>query len=321
MKRYLSTSIFLVVVMLTLILSSVSVSAQTTFLSMGTGESSGTYYYLGAGFAKIVEEYYPEIRINAQPTDASFENGRLLVSGDLDIGWACVGTASTLHEQEGLDISDLQMIGIGHRSDVHIMTLNKEYKTVKDFIGSGARIAVGPHGSATKVLFNHFLLVDGLGLVEGEDYIPVYYSFSEAERGLKEGTVDVAITAAGFPLPGVIDMASTNKVYFIDIPDDVLETMIKKRPYVKPLIIPKETYAGMEKDNQTFYMRQTIMCRKEIPEDVVYKICKAIFEHPEEKNAIHPQAALWNLENLDGLDDELPIHPGALKFYQEKGAW
>jgi len=320
MKRCLSVSVFLIGVLIILVLSPVSSFAQITFLSMGTGDSSGTYYYLGAGFAKIVEENYPEVRINAQPTAASFENARLLVSGDLDIGWACVGTASALHEQEGLDISNLAMIGIGHRSDVHIMTMSKEYKTVKDFIDSGARIAVGPHGSATKVLFNHFLLVDGLDLVEGEDYIPVYYSFSEAERGLKEGTVDVAITAAGYPLPGVIEMCNTNTVYFIDIPDDVLETMIEKRPYVKPLIIPKGTYPGMEKDNQTFYMRQTIMCRKDIPEDVVYKICKAIFENPEDKNAIHPQAALWNLEDIEGIDDELPVHPGALKYYQEKGA-
>jgi len=296
-----------------------TVSAKTTVLSMGTGSSSGTYYYLGAGFAKIVGENYPEIRINAQPTAASFENARLLVSGELDIGWACVGTATTLREQEGLDISELAMIGIGHRSDVHIMAMKEEYKTVKDFIGRKPRIAVGPHGSATLVLFNHFLLADGLELVEGEDYIPVYYSFSEAERGLKENTVDVAITAAGYPLPGVIEMCNTNKVYFVDIPDDVLEKMIKKRPYVKPLIIPKGTYPGMEKDNQTFYMRQTIMCRKDIPEDVVYKICKAIFEHPEDKNAIHPQAALWNLEDVEGIDDELPVHPGALKYYQEKG--
>ena len=62
------------------------------------------------------------------------------------------------------------------------------------------------------------------------------------------------------------------------------------------------------------------MCRKDIPEDVVYKICKAIFENPEDKNAIHPQAALWNLEDIEGIDDELPVHPGALKYYQEKGA-
>lgn len=319
MKRTLFLNILIISILCLAILSPLSVSAQTTLLSMGTGSSSGTYYYLGAGFAKIVEEYYPEIRINSQPTAASFENTRLLVSGELDIGWACAGTYSTLME-EGLDLSNVAMIGIGHRSDVHIMTMNKEYETVKDLVGSGAKISVGPHGSATMRLFSHFLLVDGLGLEEGKDYEPVYYSFSETERGLEEGTVDVGITAAGFPLPGVMDMCSTHDVYFVDIPDDVLETMVEKRNIVKPLIIPKETYPGMEKDNQTFYMKQTIACRKDLPEDVVYKFCKAIFEHPEDKNAIHPQAKLWNLENLEGIDDELPIHPGALKYYKEKGA-
>lgn len=297
-----------------------TVSAQVTLLSMGTGSSSGTYYYLGAGFANIVMKYYPEIRINAQPTAASFENARLLLRGDLDMGWACDGTVTRLKEKEGLDVSNLAIIGTGHRSDVHIVTLKKEYQTVKDFKGSGARIAVGPQGSATVELFCPYLLIEGLELVEGEDYIPIYYSFEEAERGLEEGTVDVAITAAGYPLPGIAELCNTRKVYFIDVPDDILEKMIAKRPFVRPLIIPKETYRGMEKDNQTYYMRQSLICRKDLPEDVVYKFCKAIFEHPEEKNAIHPQAELWNLENLEGIDVELPVHPGALKYYREKGA-
>lgn len=312
--------IFIITVFCLVVFVPCLVSAKTVLLSMGTGSSSGTYYYLGAGFAKIVEEYYPEIKINSQPTAASFENTRLLVSGDLDIGWACIGTASTLEEEEDLDLSNLAIIGIGHRSDVHIMTMQDKYKTVKDLIGSGAKIAVGPHGSATKKLFSHFLLQDGLGLEEGVDYTPVYYSFSEAERGLEEGTVDVAITAAGFPLPGVIDMCSTHNVHFVNIPDDVLDKMVAKRKYVKPIIIPKETYPKMDRDVQTFFMRQTILCRKDLPEDVVYKICKAIFEHPEEKNAIHPQAKLWVPERAkEGIADELPVHPGALKYYKEIG--
>lgn len=319
MKRSPFKSILLISVITLLCLINLTVSAQITYLSMGTGDSSGTYYYLGAGFAKIVEDTYPEIRINAQPTAASFENARLLVSGEIDIGWVCIGTVATLHEKEDLDISNLAAVGIGHRSDVHIMTLNSKYKTVKDIIGAKPKIAVGPYGSATEALFSPFLFRDGLGLVEGEDYIPVYYSFNEAERGLKEGTVDIALTAAGYPLPGVMEMANTNKVYFVDIPDDILEIMIEKRPYVKPLIIPKDTYPGMEKDNQTYYMKQAIICKKEIPEDVIYKFCKAIFENPEAKNAIHPQAQLWSLDNIEGVDDELPLHPGALKYYKEKG--
>jgi TRAP transporter TAXI family solute receptor len=311
--------IFIVTVFCLLISVSSLVSAKTALLSMGTGSSSGTYYYLGAGFAKIVEEYYPEIKVNAQPTAASFENLRLVASGDLDIGWACVGTASTLKE-EGLDVSNLAMIGIGHRSDVHIMTMQDKYKTVKDLIGSGAKIAVGPNGSATKRLFSHFLLQDGLGLEEGVDYTPVYYSFSEAERGLEEGTVDVAITAAGFPLPGVIDMFSTHNVHFVNIPDDVLNKMVAKRKYIKPIIMPKETYPKMDGDVQTFFMRQTIVCKKDLPEDVVYKICKAIYGHPEEISAIHPQAKLWVPERAkEGIADELPVHPGALKYYKEIG--
>lgn len=319
MKKKMLVKVTLISALLLLIFLPSTTFAQITFLSMGTGDVSGTYYYLGAGFAKMVEDHYPEIRINAQPTDASFENARLLVSGDLDIGWACIGTVSTLHEQENLDISNLAVIGIGHRSDVHIMTMNEKFKTVKDIAGSGAKIAVGPHGSATKVLFSPFLLTDGLELEEGVDYIPVYYSFNEAETGLKDGTVDIALTAAGYPLPGVIEMANTNKVYFVDIPDDVLEQMIERRPYVKPLIIPAGTYRGMEEDNYTYYMKQTIICKKDLPEDVIYKFCKAIFDHPEEKNAIHPQAELWNVNNIEGIEDELPLHPGALKYYQEKG--
>jgi hypothetical protein len=295
-------------------------AAKKYFLSFGTGGSSGTFYYLGAGFANIVSKYNKDIEITAQPTNASIENAKLVANGEADLGFVSAGCLQWLKETEDLDISNVAIMGVGHRSDIHWFTLKKTgIKSIADF--KGKKIGVGPHGSGAPVNFAIPVLEAGWGYKADEDYQAVWYSFGEIINGLKDGSIDAGIITAGYPVSSIMDLASTHDLVLLETPQDILEKIIEKLPYIDPIVIPAGTYKGQNEDVLSYTEFNRILVKKDLPEDVMYRIVKTIFENEEEKNAVHPQAELWNLDNiLHGADtDGVPVHPGAMKYYIEKG--
>ena len=89
------------------------------------------------------------------------------------------------------------------------------------------------------------------------------------------------------------------------------------------LIIPAGSYNGIDTDVHTYTLPQMWLCRKDLSEDLVYQIIKAVYENAEEKNAIHPLAKMYTIENAFRGTPGVPVgfHPGAIKYYKEKGAW
>jgi TRAP transporter TAXI family solute receptor len=57
-----------------------------------------------------------------------------------------------------------------------------------------------------------------------------------------------------------------------------------------------------------------------MPEPLAYDITRLLFEKQDDLAAIHPQARDLSLDTaLTG--SPIPFHPGALRYYRERGAW
>ncbi|MBN2034649.1 MAG: TAXI family TRAP transporter solute-binding subunit [Deltaproteobacteria bacterium] len=294
--------------------------AAMKFLSFGTGSPAGTYYFLGAGFASIINNHVPNVRVAAESTAASTENARLLIRGELDLGMASMGTLSDLKAQ-GMDVDKIRLIAVGHTSDTHwIVRKNSPIRSISDF--KGKRIGVGPAGSATLNIYSQKHLKTGWNL-SFEDFSPKYLSFSEVARGIRDDTIDAGIIAAGAPLASVMELARDIPIRLIEIEPEALERLRAKHANVVPLIIPAGTYEGIEKDVHTYTLPQMWLCRTDLEEDLVYQIIKVVYENHEEKNAIHPLAKMYTVENAFRGTPSVPVgfHPGAIKYYKEKGVW
>ena len=150
------------------------------FLSFGTGSPAGTYYFLGAGFASIINNNVPGVRVAAESTAASTENARLLIRGEMELGLACMGTLSDL-KASGMDVDQIRLVAVGHTSDTHwIVRSDSSIKSIKDF--KGKVIGVGPAGSATLNIYSKKHLKTGWDL-NFEDFSPKYISFSRGHPG------------------------------------------------------------------------------------------------------------------------------------------
>ena len=290
------------------------------FLSFGTGSPAGTYYFLGAGFASIINKNVPGVRVTAESTAASTENARYLVRGKMDMGLACMGTMADLKNQ-GMDVDKVRLVAVGHTSDTHwIVRKDSPIKSCSDF--KGKVIGVGPAGSATLNIYSKKHLAAGWGITL-EDIKPKYIAFHEITRGIRDNTIDAGIIAAGYPIAAIMELARDIPIRLLETDPAALKKLQAEYPNVTAFVIPAGAYNGIDKDVHTYTLPQMWLCRTDLPEDLVYKILKAVYDNSEDRNAIHPMAKKYTIENAFRGSKSVPVgyHPGAIKYYKEKGIW
>jgi TRAP transporter TAXI family solute receptor len=291
------------------------------YLSMGTGNPGGTFYFIGAGFASLFNKYVPEVRVIAESTAASEENFHLILRKKMDMGLVSINVLEPALEKK-LDLSGIRLISLGHTSDRHwFVRKESPIKCVSDF--KGRKVAVGSPGSGTLVASR-----TEIGAAAGltfDDIKPAYLSFSESITAIKDGTVDVGVISAGYPVASLLDLARQIPIRLIPYSQEEMKALIAKHPYYVKVVIPKGTYTGIDMDTLTRGISTALFCRQDLSEPLVYQLMKALYEHPKEKDAIHPQAKQWNLENIYRGEDYttryVPFHPGSVRYLKEKGAW
>jgi len=296
-------------------------TAPRKYLSLGTGNPAGTFYFIGAGFANLINKYVPEVRVIAESTAASEENFHYLLRKKMDMGLISIHVIEPALEKK-MDISGVRLIALGHTSDRHwIVRKESPVKSIADF--KGKRVAVGSPGSGT--LVSSKVELGAAGKLTLEDIKPAYLSFTESITAIKDGTVDVGVISAGYPVASLLDLARTVPIRLIPYSEQELKALMDSHPYFVKVVIPAGTYQGIDTGTLTRGIVTAIFCRKELPDDWAYKMMKALYDHSKEKDAIHPQARQWNMENMyrgaEYTTQYIPFHPGAIKYLKERGIW
>jgi TRAP transporter TAXI family solute receptor len=296
-------------------------AAQRKYLSLGTGNPGGTFYFIGAGFANLFNKKIPSVRVIAESTAASEENFHYVLRKKMDMGLISIHVIEPALEKK-MDLSGIRLICLGHTSDRHwFVRKDSPIKSISDF--RGKRVALGSPGSGTLVSSKMELGAAGkLGL---EDIKPAYLSFTESITAIKDGTVDVGVISAGYPVASLLDLARTVPIRLIPYSEQEMKAIMDAYPFYVRVIIPAGTYQGIDTDTLTRGIVTAIFCRQEMSEDLVYQMMKALYDNPKEKDVIHPQARQWSLENMfrgaEYTTKYIPFHPGAVKYLKEKGAW
>ena len=311
----------LIVFCLSMGLAREGAAASRKYFSLGTGNPGGTFYFIGAGFANLFNKHVPEVRVIAESTAASEENFHYLLRKKLDLGLVSIHVIDAALEKK-LDISAVRLICLGHTSDRHwFVRKESPIKSLSDF--KGRRVAVGSPGSGS--LVSSKVELGAAGKITLEDIKPAYLSFTESITAIKDGTVDVGLISAGYPVASLLDLARTVPIRLIPYSEQELKALMDSHPYFVRVVIPAGTYQGIDTDTLTRGIVTAIFCRSEMSEDVAYQMMKALYDHQKEKDAIHPQARQWNLENMfrgaDYTNKHIPWHAGAVKYLKEKGIW
>lgn len=308
-----------IILVLTMILTGCSKNnVKTKYLSMGTGSVTGVYYPLGGALASIVTNNVDGNNCAAESTGGAVENAGLLIDGKLDLGFVA---ASTLYDAqhglnsfEGKDGTKIQALFSFFPEVVQILSVDPDIKTISDL--KGKRVAVGSAGSGTEVMARAILDIYGMSY---DDIKEDFLGFGDAATGLKDGTCDVAFTWAGIPTASVMELCATHKISMISFTDEELQKLMTVSNYCVPAKITKETYPKMYEDAQSFSIPAIICANADLDEQFVYDFMAAVFDNMDLLAKTHERGADLSLETaLDGLDGAT-LHPGAEKFFREKG--
>ena len=289
-------------------------------LVMGTGSTGGTYFALGGAMANAINNKLKDkkISITAQSTGASVENCNLIQAGEMDLGIAMNNVAANAVAGTGAfsaPCDKVYAIGVVY-SEVYQIVANAKTgaKNVEDL--KGLKIAVGPAGSGTVGLSEKVFAAAGLDI--NKDIQPQSDSFGDAATKMQDGHIDAACNVLAVPAAAIQEMTTSMQLAYIDISDEILAAIQKEAPYFTRLVIPAGTYNGQTDPINTITCKAVLYCSKDLDEETVYQITKAFYESGDEIAAAHATGKEVKLEGcLNGVTT--PIHPGAAKYYKEKG--
>jgi len=268
--------------------------------------------------ANVINEHVEGVKATAVTSGASVTNARKIGSGEAELAllqndiayYAYTGTEMFKENP----IKNIRGIATLYPEVVQIVTLkDKGIETLYDL--KNKRIAVGAPGSGTAVAAMQILSM--VGINESNADIR-YLNFKEVADALKDGTIDAGFIVAGVPTAAVSDIAAVRDVQIVEIPDEVYEKLSQHYKFYIQYTIPAGSYKGVDEEVKSVAVLAMLATREDIPEDVIYEITKAIFENRDELVAAHKRAEDITLETaLDGMS--IPLHPGAEKYYKEKG--
>ena len=285
---------------------------------MGTGGESGTYYAFGGVLANYIGQT-TDIKINVVSSGGSAANITDIVANKTvelatvqsDVMTYAYNGTNTFAESGAM--SDFRVVGGLYAETVQIVTCDPNLTSISDL--KGKSICVGDVGSGT--YFNTMDLLAAYDMTL-DDVTPIYQSFGDSTESLKDGKIDAALLTAGAPTTAVTDLATSKNVYLISIDDEHMAKVLESCPWYSKLVIPAGTYSGFDQDTTTVTVKATLVCAADLDEAVVYELTKTIYEGSSEIAALHAKGEELSLEfATEGI--AVPFHPGAAKYFSEKG--
>ena len=284
-------------------------------VTIGAAPIGGTYFIWAGGFSKLLNDKMG-IPGNVESTGGPVHNVQLIESKSLDFGmitnapaaegWAGEGWAKGKKYQNQRAILPLyttyfQMYSLS----------NTGIKSIKDF--EGKSVGVGPIGGTPATYWPKIIETAGV-----KPKRIVNASSSDLNSQLKDGMLDANGNSVGLPWVTITEVETTHDANVYGVPDDVSDKFIAKYPYFAKGVVPKGTYkSNKDKDIETLTLWNFMVVHKDTPDDFVYEVLKNTFGNIDILIAAHNSAVEVKPENV--IYSPVPLHPGAVKFYQEKG--
>ena len=288
-------------------------------LSVGTGFAAGVYYPMGEGIAKVVSKHMPGYAAKVEVTGGSVDNLKLLATSRIDVGFSMADASWDAYNGADKFKSGklaVRALMVLYPNSLHVVALDRpDITKISDL--KGKRLATGAPGSATEVMALRVLEAYGLD----KDSTRERLGLEESVAALKDKKVDVLFWSGGVPTAAIANLASTPgvKLRFLDY-DNAVETMVKKYGplYVKQ-VIPATAYSGLGKGAKGAGVWNILVVSETMSPGLAYNLVKAVFDHKADIVASHKEADNISLENQRNDTSPIPFHPGAIKYFSEKG--
>lgn len=305
---------------------------QVRFFQIGTGTTGGTYFLIGGLLANAVSNPpgsrpcerggscgVPGLIVVAQATSGAVENISLMQSRRLESALVQADIAHAALEGQGpfdkAPYADLRAIANLYTETIHLVVrADSGIKTPADL--RGKRVVLGEQGSGTLVTARALLASYGLS---ERTVKPFYLSPAAGGDRLEAGDMDAFIIVGGYPLPSVADLARRVPIALLPFDDKRAAQLVKRLPHFTESRIEADVYDGVPV-TQSLGVGAQWLVRGDLKPELVHAITTALW-NDQTRSMLdngHPRGRSVQLATaLSGL--AVPLHPGAERFYREKG--
>jgi hypothetical protein len=287
------------------------------FINVLTGGTSGVYYPLGVAIGKIYSDKIPNVKTQVQATKASVENLILLQQGRGEIAFTLGDSLKAAwdgDEEAGFKtrLDRLRTIGAIYPNYIQIVaTADSGIKTLADL--KGKSLSVGAPKSGTELNSRAILGAAGLSYkdIGKVEYLP----FAESVDLMKNRQLNATLQSAGLGVASLKDLSTSTEITVVSVPKAVVD---KIGPPFVSVLIPANTYTGQDKDVPTAAVINYLVTSSAVSDDLAYQMTKLIFESLPELANSHAAGKEIRLETA-AIGSPVPLHPGAIRYYKEKG--
>ncbi|HYH01703.1 MAG TPA: TAXI family TRAP transporter solute-binding subunit [Bacillota bacterium] len=292
-------------------------AADPKFLTVGTANTGGAYYPIGIAMADLLSNKL-KISSTAQTTGGAVENNTLIQNKRVDL--AITQGSMAHHAYYGIEpykskLKDVSLMFSGLSKGVFqvIVNDNSPIKSISDL--KGKRVVLGPAGGGGIPTAADVLSVYGMTL---NDIKPVYVNYDDGANDLTSGYVDAVVIQSAIPSPAIFQLTAAKKdIRLLSLDDAGIKKLLKKFPYYSRIDIDQSVYK-FSTVSSTIYVSNVVIVNKSLSTDLVYRMTKLFFENIDRITASHPAAKDLTLKNaVTGIP--IPLHPGAKKYFKEKG--
>jgi len=322
MKRFINQALTVIAAgVAVLFFQAVFAGAQVkTRISIATGGTGGVYYPLGGGMAALISKHIPNTEATAEVTTASVDNVKLLHGNRVALALSLPDTA--------WDGFNGQIKGLPEKAHIRtLMALYSNYMHIVAADGSGIksvadlkgkRVSTGAPGSGTEI--KGLRIMEAYGLTARDLKAQERLGVAESAGAIKDRKIDAFFWDGGLPTAAVLDLAATPgiKINLIAHGDAVPKMIAKYGPLYFVADIPKGTYRGIDENIPVAAVTNLLLANERLDENLAYQITKVLLEHTADLVAVHKAASEINLKNA-AIGSPIPFHPGALRYYKEKG--
>ena len=299
-----------------------SFAADQRFVTIGTGGVTGVYYAVGGAVCRLMNKDRKEtgIRCSTESTGGSVFNVNAIQTGDLDFGL----TQSDVQYQayngvtpfDGKPFKDLRAVFSVHPEPFTVLARpDAGVKVFEDF--KGKRFNVGNPGSGTRASMEE--LLKQMGWTLGDFSLAAELKADEQGSALCDNKIDGFFYGVGHPSAAIQDPTTACGAMLVPLTGSAVDALVAAHPYYSVATIPGGMYANNPDDTTTFGVRATVVANASTPDDVVYALVKAVFENFDDFKKLHPAFAKLDPKEMVKAGLSAPLHPGAERYYKEKG--
>ena len=292
-------------------------------LSIATGNTGGVYYPYGGGLAKVIGESL-RVQATAEVTAASVDNLKLIQQRKVDLAFTLADTLDDAMAGRGAFQQTgpvkARALAVLYPNYTHLATVaGNGIERIADL--RGRVVSTGSAGSGTEVIA--FRMLRAAGLDPSRDIRRQALSVNASVDALKDGKIDAFFWSGGLPTASILDLASSIGVRARLLGNDEVIPALQRQfgaTLYSRRVIPKGAYPGMTGDAAVVAVQNALVVHEAMEEALAYDLTRVLFDKQRELAAIHPEARHLSLATAVEASPA-PFHPGAERFYRERGAW